>query len=114
MASSVTWRTPLEVTEVSARLAKVFDPGQQCCIGGWINVQKFDAHSHLWFHHTHHCQRLYLFGFVGERSADPGSDLQRVARTHETLSERKSLCHPVHTTPGLQFQHLDFIRESIS
>src|SRR6266849_1923096 len=69
MASTVMWCTPPNVTEVLARFAKIFDPGQQCCMGVWINVQKFEAPPQLRFLHTHHCQHLYLLAFVGDRSA---------------------------------------------
>jgi len=37
-----------------------FGPGQQCCIGVSINVQKFEAHSHLRFHDTDHGEHLYF------------------------------------------------------
>src|SRR5258708_23996262 len=94
-AISVMWRTPPDVTEASARFAKILDPGQQCCLGVWVNVQKFEPHSHLRLHHTDHCERLYLLAFVGERSADPGADVQRAAHTHETSSKRISEVTPL-------------------
>jgi len=31
-----------------------------CCIGVWINVQKFEAHSHLRFYDTDHGEHLYF------------------------------------------------------
>src|SRR6266852_2358589 len=88
MASTVMWCTPPNVTEVLARFAKIFDPGQQCCMGVWINVQKFEAPPQLRFLHTHHCQHLYLLAFVGERSADAGANLYGAARTQNILQEK--------------------------
>ena len=58
-------------------------------MGVSFNVQKFEAHSHLRFHHTDDSENLYLLAFEGERSADPGADLQGAARTQKTSSKRK-------------------------
>jgi hypothetical protein len=75
------------------RFAKIFDPGQQCCIAVWINVQKFAAHSDLGDEHADRCEHLYFLVFVLERSADSGVDLPAcTARTQNTL---KSAFHIV-------------------
>src|SRR6266576_4049346 len=50
--------TPPDKTDVSARDAKIVDPSQQCSVGFRINVQKFEAHSHLRFRHPDHCEHL--------------------------------------------------------
>src|SRR6266446_6054522 len=89
MASSVVSCTLPGVTEALARLAKTFDPGEQCCIGVSINVQKFEAHSRLWFHDADHSQHLYFLALVRQRRADPVADLQGATRTHITSSKRK-------------------------
>src|SRR5712691_5930770 len=91
--------SPPDVTEASARLAKIFDPGQQCCIGARINVQKFEAHSHLRVHHTDDCEHLYLLALVGECSVDPGADLQGAARTHKHPARERSEVTPLTRFP---------------
>src|SRR5260370_12940928 len=100
------WRTPPDVTEVSARFAKIFDPGQQRCVGVWINIQKFEAHSHVRFHYTDRCEHLCFLAFARKRCADAGAGLKGPARTHKTPSTRKILSHPPHSRPPFPFHLL--------
>jgi hypothetical protein len=93
---------PNSLAIYQAGLVKSSDPGQQCCMGVAIKVQKFEAHSEPRFHYTNHCEHLYFLAVMSESSADSGTDLQRMTRADETSSSRKIGSHATHTSPGLE------------